>query len=280
MTDSLCHSKCVQIGAKSLLMRAIDCLLCVLSYHGAYVHSCTIFNLPVIHNLCDIVVPLYNRRMLCTIIGCGPRMGDALARIFVEAGFDLALVSRTDGFTEPLARELAKSGRRIVVANGDATEEDSIAQAFNKIRSTAGDTEILIYNVATMVKTPPSELTPKEVVQTLPAMFFGALLSTREVLPAMHAAGKGTLLYTGGGFGIVPATFTASHSVGKAALRNWVFNLHEELKPEGIHAATVTITRPVGDGGPYDRRAIARHYLELHEQPLGRWDREIIHKEL
>lgn len=230
----------------------------------------------------DVADRVYTSGMahLCTIIGCGPTMGDAIARVFAGAGFDLALVSRTRDVTEPLARELSTPRRNVLAITGDATDAASLERAFHEIRSSAGDTRVLVYNVATMVKTPPSELTPEEVVQTLPALFFGALRSTREVLPAMRDAGEGTLLYTGGGFGIVPATFTASHSVGKAALRNWVFNLHEELKPEGIHAATVTITRPVGDGGTYDRAAIARHYLELHEQPLGRWDREIIHREL
>jgi hypothetical protein len=138
---------------------------------------------------------------LCTILGCGPKIGSAIARVVADAGSDLALL-------------------------------------------------------------------------------YGSLYATVEALPSMREAGRGALLYTGGGFGIMPATFTASHSIGKAALRNWVRNLHAELAPDGIHAATVTITRPVGDGGEYDRETIARHYLDLHRQPVGSWEGEIIHKEL
>ena len=143
-----------------------------------------------------------------------------------------------------------------------------------------GTPDVLIYNVAAMVKTPPSALDSDEVLRTLPALFFGALYATEAVLAGMRRRGSGTLLYTGGGFGILPARFTASHSVGKAALRNWVHNLHMELRDEGIHAATVTITRPVTPDSDYDGAAIAEHYLTLHRQAPSAWEWEIIHKEL
>lgn len=216
---------------------------------------------------------------LCTIVGCGPAMGSAIAQVFAKEGFDLALLARSRTTTEPIALRLGTT-TSVTLIEGDVTDRESLTRAFSEIRERAGETSVLVYNVATMVKTPPSEVTAEEIVETLPAMLFGAIWSTQEVLSTMRARGSGTLLYTGGGFGIVPAPFTASHSIGKAALRNWVFNLHEELAPEGIHAATVTITRPVGDGGVYDRATIARHYLALHRQPAGRWDREVIHKEL
>ncbi|MFP4153053.1 MAG: SDR family NAD(P)-dependent oxidoreductase [Alkalispirochaeta sp.] len=219
---------------------------------------------------------------LVVIAGCGSTMGRNIAHVFAGAGFDLALIARSEEPLRAIADEVAVGGYDGTVEYypGDVTQPDTTADLFGRIRSHQGDPGILVYNVATMVKTPPSALTAQEILDTLPAMFLGALYTTTEVLPAMRRAGEGTLLYTGGGFGILPATFTASHSLGKAALRNWVHNLHQELKPEGIHAATVTITRPVTNGGPYDGRTIAGHYLSLHRQPRDRWEWEVIHREL
>jgi short-subunit dehydrogenase len=224
-------------------------------------------------------------RELVVVAGCGSVMGSAVARTFAGEGHPLALIARNRGHLEKIAGEIVgepgPSGPAAVeVYTGDITDPDVVKGVFADIRKRQGDPAVLVYNLATMVKTPPSELTAKEMEDTLPAMFFGALYTTSEVLPAMKDAGRGTLLYTGGGFGILPARFSASHSVGKAALRNWVQNLHGELEPLGIHAATVTITRPVSDGGAYDRAAIAAHYLDLHRQPRGAWDWEIIHREL
>jgi short-subunit dehydrogenase len=212
-------------------------------------------------------------------------MGRHIALAFADAGFDLALIARTPTGLEEIAAEARSRGAgTVAVVTADATDEESLSDALNGIERELATPTVAIYNVATMVRTAPSALGADEIITTLPAMFFGALHMTAAVLPGMRRRGSGTLLYTGGGFGILPAQFTASHSVGKAALRNWVQNLHEELKDEGINAATVTITRPVTEGGLYDGATIAGHYLTLHRQAAefspDQWDWEIIHKEL
>lgn len=212
-------------------------------------------------------------------------MGRHIALTFAAEGFDLALVARSEDALTAIAEEATHAGAgTVTTATADVTDEESIRGALKTIQDRMGVPAVVIYNVATMVQTPPSELTAQEVIDTLPAMFFGALYTTAAVLPGMSARGWGTLLYTGGGFGIRPAAFTASHSVGKAALRNWVQNLHGELAPEGINVATVTITRPVTEGGTYDGATIARHYLDFHRQATARpseeWEWEIIHQEL
>lgn len=212
-------------------------------------------------------------------------MGREIALKFGTAGYRLCLMTRDGKTTEPIATEAREAGAPEVRSIAmDVTDEPSVVRAFETVRQSMGVPSVMIYNVATMVKTPPSGVTPKEIVDTLPAMFFGAMHCTRAVLPDMRSAGKGTLLFTGGGFGIKPATFAASHSIGKAALRNWVQNLHQELAPAGILAATVTITRPVKAGTEYDGGVIAGHYLDLHQQttstPADQWEWEIIHREL
>lgn len=211
-------------------------------------------------------------------------MGREIARIFGSGGYSLALIARNTSTVEPIAREIRDAGSPDVrIYTMDVVDQGSVRTAFTRIRTEMGDPSVMVYNVATMVKTPPSELTAQEVIDTLPEMLFGAIHCTGEVLPAMRNAGGGTLLYTGGGFGIKPARFSASHSIGKAALRNYVQNLHQELSPEGILAATVTITRPVQPGTEYDGSTIAAHYLTLHEQtsqlPADEWEWEIIHRE-
>ena len=212
-------------------------------------------------------------------------MGRHIALTFAAEGFDLALIARSENPLNSIAEEAKQAGSgTVITATADVTDEESIRSALEAIQDQMGVPTVTIYNVATMVQTPPSELTAQEVIETLPAMFFGALYATAAVLPGMRTRGSGTLLYTGGGFGILPATFTASHSVGKAALRNWVQNLHAELTPEGINVATVTITRPVTEGGTYDGATITQHYLDFHrqatERPSDEWEWEVIHQEL
>lgn len=217
---------------------------------------------------------------LCAIIGCGETMGSHIAYAFAREGMDLALLSRDTGHLQPYTTQSRELGVRAEGFAADATSEESLKEAFGRISASLGTPDVVVYNVATMVKSLPSELTVSELEETLPQMLYGAIHTVHAALPAMREKGSGTLLFTGGGFGIVPATMSASHSLGKAALRNYVRNLHQELREEGIHAATVTITRPVKEGSDYDPTTIAAHYVALHRQAREQWEWEVIHREL
>ncbi len=216
----------------------------------------------------------------CAIVGTGQTMGRAIAAAFAREGYDLALVARDSSHLEEIAAGLAPAGGSIRRYSADVTDTASLERALESIVDEMGLPDVLIYNVAVLVPTPPSEVTVKEVLDTLPQNLFGAMECVRTLLPRMKERHSGTIIFTGGGFGILPSTYSASHSIGKAALRNYAQNLHQELADEGIHVATVTITRPVSPGGDYDPDDIAKHYLDFVNQPVGKWGWEIVHKEL
>ena len=216
----------------------------------------------------------------CAIVGTGRTMGRAIAAAFAREGYDLALVARDRSHLEEIGKGLPADAGSARLYQGDVTDAASLEGALESIVEDTGVPKVLIYNVAVLVATPPSELTVKEVEDTLAENLFGAIRCVRALLPRMRERHSGTIIFTGGGFGIVPSTYSASHSIGKAALRNYAQNLHQELANEGVHVATVTITRPVSPGGDYDPDDIAQHYLDLVNQPAGEWGWEIVHKEL
>ncbi|MFU8795306.1 MAG: SDR family NAD(P)-dependent oxidoreductase [Dethiobacteria bacterium] len=217
---------------------------------------------------------------LCAVVGVGSGMGQAIARVFAKGGYDLALISRNPLNMESYKKEVEEIGQKANLYSADVTDSATVKTAFKNIIKELGVPDAVIYNIATMTLEKPSELTEQTVCDTLPLNFFGALHTTAAILPAMRERGSGALIYTGGGFAIEPHVERTSHSVGKAALRNWVYGLFKELTPEGIHAATVTITRPIEAGTLYDPDLIASNHLKLAGQKGPDWDWEIIHKEL
>ena len=66
-----------------------------------------------------------------------------------------------------------------------------------------------------------------------------ARVAANAVLPDQRD-GRGSLLFTGGGFALHPDKEYASLSVGKAALRAYVHVLHDQLAGTGVHATIVT----------------------------------------
>ena len=100
---------------------------------------------------------------------------------------------------------------------------------------------------------------------------YGAITATRAVLPAMLAAGSGTLLYTTGGSSIAPAPVFVSAGMAGAALRKWVLTLNAALAGRGVYAGHVAIglwiagTPGAPDGAPLrEPDDIARVYWDLH----------------
>jgi hypothetical protein len=100
-------------------------------------------------------------------------------------------------------------------------------------------------------------------------ILYGAVTATRTVLPAMLAAGAGTLLFTMGGGAINPYPMLATMNMAQAALRNWVHNLNNTLTDKGVHAANVAINVFIGAnppaGVPYAAPDdLAEIYWDLH----------------
>ncbi len=214
----------------------------------------------------------------CMIVGVGAKMGQAISRAFAQEGFELILSSRDPRHLEPYAEEAQKNGVAVHTREIDVTKSESVTDCMEAVVRTIGVPDVMIYNIAILVDEKPSDMSPESFAPTLEQNLYGAMRCTQALLPKMRRRKSGTLLYTGGGFGIDPSTTFASHSLGKAALRNYALALHKELTPEGIHAATVTITRPVREGTEFDPDVIAGHYVALHREAPPQWRWEVLHK--
>jgi NAD(P)-dependent dehydrogenase (short-subunit alcohol dehydrogenase family) len=105
----------------------------------------------------------------------------------------------------------------------------------------------------------------------------GALVLAQCVYPAMQRAGKGSLLFTGGGLALHPETGTevVGLTAGKAALRATVLAMAPALEREGIHCTTVTVDGAIAAGGAFDPDRIAQQFWLVHQQERSQWTHEV-----
>jgi NAD(P)-dependent dehydrogenase (short-subunit alcohol dehydrogenase family) len=101
----------------------------------------------------------------------------------------------------------------------------------------------------------------------------GAIVVTQVSVPAMRAAGSGTIIVTGGGFADHPIPAPATVSIGKAGLRSAATMLGADLAPDGIHVATLTIAGQIVVGTDFDPKKIAERYWEVVHSN-GPWQAE------
>lgn len=202
----------------------------------------------------------------CVVIGFGPGLGAAIARRFAAEGFAVL------GLARDPARHAALAGPGVTLAAADAGDPGSLAAAL------AGGAEVLVYNAYRATMAMPSALAPAELAADVAVNVTGALVAAQAVLPGMRAAGRGSILLTGGGLALDPTGWlpAASLAIGKAGLRSLAQTLHAELAPSGIHAGMVTVAGMVAPGTPFDPDRIAAAFWALHGDAPGSFRAEIV----
>ncbi len=212
------------------------------------------------------------------ILGAGPGVSAAVARRFGREGFRAVAFARRADALASHVDALRAAGVDAHAQVADAADANGLTQALAAAASAHGAADVLVYNAAGVRFKPLAELSAAELMADLQVSVGGALAAAQAVLPAMRACGRGTLLFTGGGFAFEPMPTMASLGAGKAALRNLAFALHADLAPAGIHAATVTICGTVKPGTAFDPDLIAEQFWRLHAQATGAFEREAMVK--
>jgi short-subunit dehydrogenase len=215
---------------------------------------------------------------VCVIVGFGTGVSMGVARAFGKEEYALALVARNPAKLLDNAQTLKADGYVVQTFAADAGEEASLVQAFIKIRAELGDPEVLIYNAAAFTLGKPSAIASEALMADLRVNVAGALVAVQQVLPAMQAKRKGTILLTGGGLALNPFADASSLAIGKAGIRSLAFSLAQELTSSGIHVGTVTICGTVQPGTHFDPDTIAQSYMALHKQTSEAWQTEVIYQ--
>ena len=210
------------------------------------------------------------------IVGVGPGLGAALARTFARAGHPVALLARDQVRLDAFASELAAAGGAARGYAADVANPASLRAALDAAHTDLGAPDVLVYNVGVLRPDSPTGGDDQAWASATAMNVLGARVAADAVLPRLRD-GRGTLLFTGGGYAVRPSAKFASLSVGKAALRAYVQVLHDQLAGTGVHATSVTITREIGGGDPrFEPAVLAQAYLELHNQPEADWQHELV----
>lgn len=210
------------------------------------------------------------------VVGAGPGIGAHTARRFAAAGHPVAVMGRDLARLGALAAGIEADGGRAVAVRIDVAERAGIAPAFAEVRAALGDPGVLVHNPMTAEPGLPTALDLDRLDADLAMNVGGALACVHAVLPAMRAAGAGTILHTGGGLSLEPWADWSGVAVMKAAQRSIFRSLALELAPVGIHVAILTVCGIVAPGTPYAAELMAEKHFELFSQPAGAWDTEIV----
>jgi 3-oxoacyl-[acyl-carrier protein] reductase len=176
------------------------------------------------------------------ITGAASGIGAATARVFAEAGADLALAwYPPDGHdVEPVRRAVEKAGRRAVVAEVDVTKRVDVEALMTRSVRELGGMHIVIANAGIARKVELADLDDAAFNKVLDVNLNGVWRCFRAAIPHMQRAGFGRLIATSSVAGTVSAWPQHSHyTASKAAVVGLVRSLAVEFAADGITANAV-----------------------------------------
>jgi NAD(P)-dependent dehydrogenase (short-subunit alcohol dehydrogenase family) len=177
------------------------------------------------------------------IIGAGPGLGAAVARRFGAEGFSIALISRDEVKLDELAAQLQDGG---LVASGFAANvlnPVSLEAALGRAAAELGPISVLQYSPLPSREylKPVLELTPELALEALRFSALGLVHAVRAVLPAMRAAGDGSIILVNGGTSVQARSDFAGTSIAFPAESAYGEMLHDALEGEGIRVVQLVI---------------------------------------
>lgn len=176
------------------------------------------------------------------VTGAASGIGAATARIFAEAGADLALAwYPPDGHDiEPIAREIRASGRRVVVAAVDVRESEQIDALVERAVVELGGAHIAVANAGIARRVALEDLDDQSWQEVVDVDLNGAWRCFRACLPHMIKDGFGRLIATASVAGTVSAWPEHPHyAAAKAGIVGMVKSLAVEYASSGITANAV-----------------------------------------
>ncbi len=208
------------------------------------------------------------------LIGAGPGVGAAIVRRFGREGFRATLLARDPEKLEQLAEELRGEGIGIDTAVADIADLDSYRTKLEAIYGAENAPGVVVYNASMLAPDDILTSTVEHLRTAYDIDVLGGVVAAQVVAPALRGAGRGTILFTGGGFADNPVPVLASLSIGKAALRAAATLIAEGVGDDNVHAASVTIVGQVKPGTDFDPNNISEMFWTAHGDLKDQWQSE------
>ncbi len=215
---------------------------------------------------------LENKRAIVT--GGAGGIGRATCLALAAEGAAVAVVDLNADAAEAVVGEIRAAGGRAVAIAADVSREDDIRRVVETTLAEFGGIEVVFNNAGIIRRTTVLELDVDEWDLVFGVNVRSIFLMCKHVVPVMAAAGGGSIINTGSGWGLKGGGQAISYCASKGAVVNMTRALAIDHGPQGIRVNSVN----PGDVNTGMLREEARQLAqdagaflaEAADRPLGR----------
>jgi NAD(P)-dependent dehydrogenase (short-subunit alcohol dehydrogenase family) len=207
------------------------------------------------------------------ILGAGPGVGAAVGRRFGQAGFDPALISRSEDQVAELGRQLQAEGFTTGWTAVDLTDAAALTAAIQRFGAHSGAIQHLHFNPSVTRMKNVLTLTVDELLDDVRIAIASLVTAVQAARPFMSRGARITA--TGSQAADRPWADATTLGVQKAGLRNLVQAIDITLAPDGIRAMSLTVNGTLAPDSPFDPRFVADALFDASQTEDEFWSSEV-----
>lgn len=203
------------------------------------------------------------------VCGVGPGLGGEVARLALRDGARVVLAARNEEKLQAIAEQLDSGGERTLARATDIEDESQCRALAEAALQRFGRIDALVQVAALDALFGRFEQAPAEDWRrAIEVNLIGSVQAVRAVLPALRAAGGGSVVLIGSQSSFLPLTAQVAYAASKGALHTAMLFMAKELGPDRIRVNTVV---PTWMWGPP-----VQGYVAMLARKSGRSEAEVI----
>ncbi len=173
------------------------------------------------------------------ISGAARGQGACEGRLFVQEGAKVVLTDVLDEEGESVAADIREQGGDAIYLHLDVTQEQQWQDVIQATVDRYGKLDILVNNAGIFPMFRVEETTVELWDQVMDINVTGVFLGTKHAIPAMRAAGGGSIINISSVAGLVGGSRASAYSASKGAVRILTKNTAVQHATDGIRANSV-----------------------------------------
>jgi short-subunit dehydrogenase len=172
------------------------------------------------------------------VTGASMGIGEAIAKIFADAGASVVLLSRDASRAEAARHRVGHTDRTLALAC-DVRNREEIDRALALTLHHFDRVDVWVNNAGVGIRDSVADMEPSALRELFETNFFGAVASMQAVVPAMREEGGGAIINISSVAGHISVPFMALYSASKFAMNAIGKGARLELKRDNINVLTV-----------------------------------------
>ncbi|HLN60406.1 MAG TPA: SDR family NAD(P)-dependent oxidoreductase [Symbiobacteriaceae bacterium] len=173
------------------------------------------------------------------VTGASMGIGEAIAAAFARAGAHVVLAARSEALLQQVANRIDSGRGRICAVPADVTNPSDIDRLAREALSLTGTVDVLVNNAGVGMNGAVEAIDLDAWQRCLDVNLLAPVRLIQAFLPAMKAAGGGTIVQISSVLGKVSVPYTAGYNASKYALNAVTEALRLEVAPYGIRVVSV-----------------------------------------